>query len=118
MEEVCPQNFTVELPKNNTSELQFQKFSTPSTFSDRRTTFQTEVCSGSNHPSEAMRWIEEVEMANTVGDLKTSQYLSGRVCPNFETLDARNATSLKKIILNLNLKKKVHLEEKKAQKED
>ena len=53
-----------------------------------------------------MRWTEEVEMANTVGDLKTSQSFSGWVCPNFETLDARNATSLKKNYPELELEEK------------
>ena len=49
-----------------------------------------------------MPWIKGVEMANTVGDLETSRSISGRIYPNFETHVARNATSLKKIILDLN----------------
>ena len=31
------------------------------------------MCSGSNHPSDAMRWIEEVEMATSVDDPKTAR---------------------------------------------
>ena len=33
-----------------------------------------------------MPWINEVEMSNTVDDLETSQQISGRQSPNFETL--------------------------------
>ena len=44
-----------------------------------------------------MPWINKgVELANTVSDLKTSRSIGGRIYPNFETLDAENATSLKK----------------------
>ena len=59
-------------------------------------------------------WIKEVEIANSVNDLKTSQ----RVYPNFETLDARIASALKTIIQIWNCKSKAHTEEQKAQKED
>ena len=37
---------------------------------------------------------------------------------NFETLNARIASALTKVIQNSNSKKNVHLEEQKAQKED
>ena len=55
---------------------------------------------------------------NSVDDLKTSQSVVGQVCLNFETFDARIASALKKLIQNSNFKKKVHLNDKKAQKED
>ena len=54
---------------------------------------QRKQCPGSN---------KGVELANTVSDLETSRSIAGRIYPNFETLDAENATSLKKIILDLN----------------
>ena len=38
--------------------------------------------------------------------------------PNFEVLDARIASALNKIIQNTRFKKKVSLEEQKAQKQD
>ena len=41
-----------------------------------------------------------------------------RIFPIFQILDARNASSLNKIIMNSHFKKKVSLEEQKAQKED
>ena len=76
------------------------------------------MCSGSNLPSEAIRWIEETEMATSVGDLQTSRSIFGRQFPNFETLDAKIATSLKKIIQISNFRKKFRREKQKAQKDN
>ena len=86
-------------------------------FVGKRTSRQ-ECGSGSNHPAEAMPWMKEVEMANSVDDLKTSRSVFGRQNPSFETLNERIATALKNIIQNSNLKGKVHSEEQKAQKEN
>ena len=70
-------------------------------------------------PSEAMLWIKEVEMVDSMDDLKSSHSIQGYThFPNFEMLDARTASALNKIIQNSFFKKKVGLEEQKAQKED
>ena len=65
MEEVYPRKFMVKQPKYNVLELQFEKFSAPSTYIYWNTNFKTAVCSGSGHPSEAMPWINEVGMAES-----------------------------------------------------
>ena len=65
-----------------------------------------------------MLWIKEVEMVESVDDLKSSRSITGTPGPNFEVLDARNSSALNKIIQNTRFKKKVSLEEKKAHKED
>ena len=65
-----------------------------------------------------MLWIKEVEMVESVDDLKSSWSIRGTHGPNFELLDARIATALNKIIQNTRFKKKMTLEERKAQKED
>ena len=57
-------------------------------FSSWRTSFKTEVCSGSGCPSEAMRWIKGVEVATSVDDLQTSQSFRRYRFPNFEMRDA------------------------------
>ena len=49
---------------------------------------------------------------------KTSRSIEGKDFPNFEMLDARIAAALNKIIQNSHFKKKVSLEEQKAQKDD
>ena len=51
-------------------------------------------------------------------ELKSSRSVAGNNFPNFETLDAKIASALNKIIQNFHFKKKVNLEEQKAQKED
>ena len=111
--EVYSQNFMDRQPKHHISELQFEKIPTIASFQCWRTSFKTEVCSGSNYPSEAMRWIEEVEMATSADDLKTSQSIFGHQFPNFEMLDVKIASSLKKIIQNSNFQKRVFVLEPK-----
>ena len=80
--------------------------------------FKTEVCTCSQFPTEAMLWIKEVEMVESVDDLKSSRSIRGTPGPNFELLDARIASALDKIIQDTRCKKKVSLEEMTAHKED
>ena len=63
-----------------------------------------------------MLWIKEVEMVESVDGLKSS--CSGISMPNFEVLDARIASALNKIIHNSHFKRRISLEEQKAQKQD
>ena len=65
-----------------------------------------------------MQWIKEVEMVDSVDDLRSSSSIRGISMPNFEVLDARIASALNKIIHNSHFKRKISLEEQKAQKED
>ena len=83
-----------------------------------RLRFKTEVCTCSQFPSEAMHWIKEVEMVDSVDDFKSSSSIRGISMPNFEVLDARIASALNKIIHNSHFKRKMSLEEQKVQKED
>ena len=58
-------------------------------------------------------------MVESVDDLKSSRSIQGYThFPNFEMLDAGISSALNKIIQNFYFKKKVSLEEQKAQKED
>ena len=99
-------------------DLHFDKFATKTTFACWKIRFKTEVCTCSQFPSEAMLWIKEVVMVESVDDLESSRSIRGTHGPNFELLDARIASALNKIIQNTRFKKKVSLEEMKAQKED
>ena len=76
------------------------------------------MSSCSEFPSEAVFWIKEVEMVESVDELKSSRSTAGKNFPNFELLDARIASALNKIIQNSYFQKKVSLEELKGQKED
>ena len=59
------------------SELHFDKFHTHPTFSCWKIRFKTQICSCSDFPSEAMSWIKEVEMVDSVDDLKSSRSIKG-----------------------------------------
>ena len=78
----------------------------------------TEVCTCSQFPTEAKLWIKEVEMVESVGDLKSSCSIRGTQTPDFEVLDAKIASALDRMIHNTRFKQKVSLEEMKAQKVD
>ena len=80
--------------------------------------FKTEVCTCSQFPTEAMQWIKEVELVDSVDELRSSSSIRGISMPNFEVLDARIASALNKIIHNSQFKSRISLEEQEAQKED
>ena len=65
-----------------------------------------------------MQWIKEVELVDSVDELRSSSSIRGIQMPDFEVLDARIASALKRIIHNTQFRRKVSLEEQKAQKED
>ena len=65
-----------------------------------------------------MLWIKEVEMVETVDDLKSSLSIRGTQTPDFEITLRDIASALNKIIHNTRFKKKISLEEQKAHKED
>ena len=86
------------------SDLHFNKFPTPATFACWKIRFKTEVCTCSQFPTEAVQWVKEVEMVDSVDDLKSSSSIRGISMPNFEVLDARIASALNKIIHNSHFK--------------
>ena len=65
-----------------------------------------------------MHWIKEVEMVDSVDELKSSSSARGIRMPDFEVLDARIAADLNRIIHNSHFKRSISLEEQKTQKED
>ena len=60
--------------------------------------------------------IKEVEMVESVDDLKSSRSVRGIRMPDFEVLDAKIASALNRIIHNTQFKRKVSLEEQEAKK--
>ena len=113
-----PQNPMVGQQRQQISELQFAKFPNPQSFLLWKIRFKNQVTTCSDFPSDAMLWIGEVEMVDSREELKSSRSVSGQNFPNFEMLDAKIASALNKIIQNSQFKKKVSLEDQKAQKED
>ena len=111
-------NYGADQQRSQISDLHFDKFPTPATFACWKIRFKTEVCTCSQFPTEAMQWIKEVEMVDSVDDLKSSCSVRGIPMPNFEVLDERIASALNKIIHNSHFKRRISLEEQKAQKQD
>ena len=111
-------NYGADQQRLQISDLHFDKFPTAATFACWKIRFKTEVCTCSQFPTEAMQWIKEVELVDSVDDLRSSSSTRGISMPNLEVLDARIASALNKIIHNSQFKRKIILEEQKAQKED
>ena len=65
-----------------------------------------------------MPWINEVELVDSVDELRSSSSIRGISLPNFEVLDARIASALNKIIHNFHFKRRISLEDKRPQKQD
>ena len=96
----------------------FQQIPTPATFACWKIRFKTEVCIFSQNLTEAMQWIKEEEMVDSVDDLRSSSSVRGIRMPDSEVLDERITSALNQIIHKTRFKKKVSLEEQKAQKQD
>ena len=63
-------NYGADHQRLQISDLHFDKFPTPATFACWKIRFKTEVCTCSQFLTEAMLWIKEVEMVDSVDDLK------------------------------------------------
>ena len=85
------------------SDLHFDKVSTPATFACWKIRFKTEVCTYSQFPTEAMLSVKEVELVDSVDDLKSSCSVRGIRMPDFEVLDAKIASALNRIDSDQNL---------------
>ena len=82
------------------SDLHFDKFRTPATFACWKIRFKTEVCTCSQFRTEALLWIKEMELVDSVDDLRSSLSVRGIRMPDFEVLDEKIASALNKIIHN------------------
>ena len=65
-------NYGEDQQRLQISDLHFDKFRTPATFVCWKLRFKTEVCTCSQLPTEAMQWIKEVELVDSVDELKSS----------------------------------------------
>ena len=64
-------NYGADQQRLQISDLHFGKFPNPATFACWKIRFKTEVCTCSQFPTEAMLWIKEMEMVESVDDLKS-----------------------------------------------
>ena len=111
-------NYGADQQRLQISDLHFDKFPTPATFACWKMRFKTVVRTCSQFPTEAMQWIKEVELVDSVDDLRSSSSIRGISMPNFEVLDARIASALNRIIHNSHFNRRISVEEQQAQKQD
>ena len=109
-------NYGADQQRLQISDLHFDKFTTPAKFACWKIRFKTEVCTCSQFPAEAMLWIKEVELVDSVDDLKSSCSVQGIHMPKFEVLDAKIASALNRIIHIPNSKEMSFWRNKKAKK--
>ena len=109
-------NYGADQQRLQISDLHFDKFPTPASFACWKVKFKTEVRICSQFLTEVVLWIKEVEMVDSVDDLKSSSSTREFPKPNFEVLDVRIASALNRIIHNSHFKRRISLEEQKAQK--
>ena len=71
-EGIFSKNHRADQQRLQISDPHFDKFFTSATFACWKIIFKTEVCICSQFPTEAMLWIKEVEMVESLDDLKSS----------------------------------------------
>ena len=87
-------NYGADQQRLQISDFHFDKFSTSATFASWWIRFKTDVCTCSQFLTEAMLWIKEVEVVDSVNDRKSSCSVRGIQISNFEVFDARIASAL------------------------
>ena len=78
-----PKNYGADQQRLQISDLHFDEFPHQPRLLAGRFRFKTEVCTCSQFYMEALHWIKEVEMVDTVDDLKSSSSTRGMQMPNF-----------------------------------
>ena len=73
------QNYMVGQQRQQISELQFDKFPNPQSFLVWKIRFKTQVTTCSDFPSDAMLWIKEVEMVDSLDELNPRDQFVERI---------------------------------------
>ena len=77
------QNSMVGQQRQQISELQFDKFPNPQSFLVWKIRFKNQATSCSDFPSDAMLCFKELEMVDSLKELKSSRSIAGKTFPNF-----------------------------------
>ena len=70
-------NYGEDQQRLQISDPHFDKFSTSATFACWKIRFKAEVCTCSQFPTEAMQWIKEVELVDSVDESEIFVIFSG-----------------------------------------
>ena len=113
-----PQNYVVGQQRQQVSELQFDKFPNPPSFLVWKIRFKNQVTTCSDCPSEALLWIKEVEMVDSLDELKSSRSVYGKRFSKLRDAGREDCLGSEQDHPEFPVQKKVSLDEKKAQKDD
>ena len=111
-------NYEADQQRLQISDLHFDKFPHQLRLLAGRSDSRPRYVLVHNSPTEAVQWIKEVEMVDSVDDWRSSPSMRGISMPKLEVPDARIASALNKIIRNSHFKRRNSLEEQKAQKQE
>ena len=70
---------------------------------------ESDVCSSLGFPTEALVWINEIDSARIMDEFKSSSSIVERRLPDFEVLDSKLASALRKL-LTADFKRLVYME--------
>ena len=74
-------NYGADQQRLQISDLHFDKIPTTATCACLKIRFKIEVCTCPQFPTEAMHWIKEVEMVDSVDELRSSSSIRGISMP-------------------------------------
>ena len=95
------------------------KFRDSMEFQIWKVNIRTEVCLRTADLQIPMKGIKEVEIGKSIDELVTSRSIVGHDFPNFVVFDAMVASALKKLLnTQTHFRKRVRVEEQRAQKHD
>ena len=81
--------------------------------------FRKEVCSKAKNPTLALQWIKEIEAAKSLDNLITPKSTTGKDFPDYAELDLMRSAALKRCYdKQTNFRKKLSVEEQRAQKDN
>ena len=101
----------METPRYAILELHFGKSPDNNDFQCWRVKSKTEVCVSTSTLELTTSCINDVEIGGSLDDRLTSQSIKGKSFPDFEMLDAKNASALSKIISVTSTRKRVSVQE-------
>ena len=76
-EGIFSKNYGTDQQRLQILDLHFDEFHTPATFACWKIRFKTEVCICSQFPTEALHWIREEELIDSVDELMSSSSIRG-----------------------------------------
>ena len=115
----CSHIGVMDYPRYPISEVHLGKFADSLKIESWKVNFKTEECAKSAFLHITMHWIQDVEIAKSIGDLMTSQSItSRRDFTDHDILDAMIASALKKLLTSVHSRKRVRVAKQRAQKDD